>query len=64
MAADNVVEFETVLPNGTIANINAKNNPDVLIAMRGSGDQFGWQSIGTVDKNGANYTQASSPNLL
>lgn len=41
MAADSVVEFETVLPNGTIANINAQNNPDLLVAMRGSGDQFG-----------------------
>ncbi|TID18042.1 FAD-binding domain-containing protein [Venturia nashicola] len=41
MAGDSIVEMETVLPNGTIANINAQNNPDVLVAMRGSGDQFG-----------------------
>jgi len=41
MAGDNIVEYETVLPNGTIANINTQNNPDLLVAMRGSGDQFG-----------------------
>jgi hypothetical protein len=41
MAVDSVLEYETVLPNGTIANINAQTNPDILTAMRGSGDQFG-----------------------
>jgi hypothetical protein len=40
MARDNILEFETVLPNGTIANISAQNNPDLLVAMRGSGDHF------------------------
>lgn len=41
LAVDSIVELEAVLPNGTIATINAQNNPDLLVAMRGSGDQFG-----------------------
>jgi hypothetical protein len=35
------VELETVLANGTIANINAQNNPDLFHAMRGGSNQFG-----------------------
>lgn len=41
MAADSVVELETVLPKGTVTNINAQNNPVLWVAMRGSGDQLG-----------------------
>ncbi|KAF2397264.1 FAD-binding domain-containing protein [Trichodelitschia bisporula] len=41
MAADNVLNFETVMANGSIVNINAQTDRDLLIAMRGSGNQFG-----------------------
>jgi hypothetical protein len=30
-----------VLPNGTIMNINYEKHPELVVAMRGSGDQFG-----------------------
>jgi hypothetical protein len=30
-----------VLPNGTIVNINQEKHPELIVAMRGSGDQFG-----------------------
>jgi hypothetical protein len=36
-----IQEFETVLPNGTIANINAENNQAMFTAMKGSSNQFG-----------------------
>jgi hypothetical protein len=36
-----ITEFETVLPNGTITNINAQNYPNLFTAMKGSGNQFG-----------------------
>lgn len=35
------VELETVLPNGTIANINAENNMDLFTVMKGGSNQFG-----------------------
>ncbi|KAF3015843.1 hypothetical protein E8E14_005749 [Neopestalotiopsis sp. 37M] len=41
LAADSVVGWEIVLPNGTIANINATTQPDLAVALRGSGSQFG-----------------------
>lgn len=41
MAADSIVNFETVLANGTILNVNAQTNPDLLVAMRGGGNQYG-----------------------
>ncbi|KAH7320084.1 hypothetical protein B0I35DRAFT_451019 [Stachybotrys elegans] len=41
LAADSVVGWNTVLPNGTIAYINATTRPDLAVAMRGSGSQFG-----------------------
>ncbi|KAF2019503.1 FAD-binding domain-containing protein [Aaosphaeria arxii CBS 175.79] len=41
LAADSVVGWETVLPNGTIANIDASRQKDLAVAMRGSGSQFG-----------------------
>ncbi|KAF2397828.1 FAD-binding domain-containing protein [Trichodelitschia bisporula] len=41
MAADQIVEYETVLANGTIAHINQQTNKDLVVAMRGGGDQFG-----------------------
>lgn len=41
LAADNIIGWETVLANGTIANIDATSQPDLARAMRGSGSQFG-----------------------
>ncbi|KAF1990880.1 FAD-binding domain-containing protein [Aulographum hederae CBS 113979] len=41
LAADSVLEFETVLANGTIATITRENNPDLMQAMRGGGSQYG-----------------------
>ena len=35
MAGDSIVEYETVLANGTIAHINQQNNRDLVVAMRG-----------------------------
>lgn len=40
-SVQSIVEWETVLPNGTIAYINAAKQPDLAVAMRGSGSQFG-----------------------
>ncbi|KAI1080359.1 FAD-binding domain-containing protein [Whalleya microplaca] len=41
LAADNIVGWETVMANGSIANIDAAAHPDFAVAMRGSGSQFG-----------------------
>lgn len=41
LAADNIVEWETVMANGSIVNVDAKAHPDLAQAMRGSGSQFG-----------------------
>ncbi|KAK6508950.1 hypothetical protein TWF481_003718 [Arthrobotrys musiformis] len=41
LAADNVVGWEIVAANGTILNINAADRPDLAVALRGSGSQFG-----------------------
>jgi hypothetical protein len=41
LAADSIVGWEIVLANGTIANIDASKNPDLAVALRGSGSQFG-----------------------
>lgn len=41
LAADSIIGWETVLPNGTIVNIDASSRPDLAVAMRGSGSQFG-----------------------
>ncbi|KAF2670504.1 FAD-binding domain-containing protein [Microthyrium microscopicum] len=41
MAADQVQEWEMVLPNATIANIKASDHKLLTEALRGSGDQFG-----------------------
>ncbi|KAF2667433.1 FAD-binding domain-containing protein [Microthyrium microscopicum] len=41
LAADNIVEYETVLANGSIVNINQERHKDLMTAMRGSGSQFG-----------------------
>ncbi|TGO86993.1 hypothetical protein BPOR_0261g00110 [Botrytis porri] len=39
--SDNVRNFEVVLSNGTIANANAHDNPDLYWALRGGGNNFG-----------------------
>ncbi|TGO13552.1 hypothetical protein BTUL_0068g00240 [Botrytis tulipae] len=39
--SDNVRNFEIVLSNGTIANANAHDNPDLYWALRGGGNNFG-----------------------
>jgi FAD/FMN-containing dehydrogenase len=41
LAADNILELETVFPNGTISNVNAQSNPTLFRAMKGSNTQFG-----------------------
>lgn len=40
-AADNVRNFEIVLPNGTITNVNLVSNPELYSALRGGGSNFG-----------------------
>lgn len=41
LAADSIVGWETVLPNGTIARVDVAKQPGLAVAMRGSGSQFG-----------------------
>ena len=39
MAADNILEYEMVLANGSIVTINQQRNPSLVRALRGGGDQ-------------------------
>ncbi|KAF5875551.1 putative fad binding domain protein [Botrytis fragariae] len=39
--SDNVRNFEIVFSNGTLANVNAHDNPDLYWALRGGGNNFG-----------------------
>ena len=39
-AANNVVEFEVVLVNGTIINANANSNQDLFTVLKGGGNNF------------------------
>ncbi|KAF9773987.1 hypothetical protein IL306_008085 [Fusarium sp. DS 682] len=41
LAADNVISWEMVNWNGTIVNIDSKTQPELAVALRGSGSQFG-----------------------
>jgi FAD/FMN-containing dehydrogenase len=41
LAGDNVVEYETVLANGSIVNFGQERHPEIVRAMRGAGSQFG-----------------------
>lgn len=41
LAGDNIVEYETVLANGSIVNFNQERHPEIVRAMRGAGSQFG-----------------------
>ncbi|KAH8890596.1 FAD-binding domain-containing protein [Thozetella sp. PMI_491] len=40
-AASSVLEYELVLPNGTISHVNAESNPDLFKALKGGGNNFG-----------------------
>ncbi|EGX91944.1 FAD-binding, type 2 [Cordyceps militaris CM01] len=39
-ACDNVLNFETVLANGTVAHANATSNPDLFFALCGGGNRY------------------------
>ncbi|KAH8729946.1 hypothetical protein BGZ61DRAFT_346541 [Ilyonectria robusta] len=41
LAADSIVGWELVTGNGTIVNVNAQDQPELAVALRGSGSQFG-----------------------
>ncbi|KAI1812837.1 FAD-binding domain-containing protein [Poronia punctata] len=41
LAADNIVGWETVMANGSVVNVDAAAHPDLAVAMRGGGSQFG-----------------------
>ncbi|KAL3418333.1 FAD binding domain-containing protein [Phlyctema vagabunda] len=40
-ACDNVVNYEVVLANASIINVNAQENTDLFFALKGGGGQFG-----------------------
>lgn len=40
LSCDNVLNFEVVLPDGTIANANSTSNPDLFWALKGGGNRF------------------------
>ena len=41
MISDNVLNYEVVLASGRIVNANKTKNPDLWIALRGGGNNFG-----------------------
>ncbi|KAJ7144830.1 FAD dependent oxidoreductase [Mycena crocata] len=41
LAADTVLSFELVLPNGSVKNITEKSDPDLFWALKGGGNNFG-----------------------
>ncbi|KAH7153379.1 hypothetical protein EDB81DRAFT_931853 [Dactylonectria macrodidyma] len=41
LAADSIVGWELVTANGTIVNVDAQKQPELAVALRGSGSQFG-----------------------
>jgi FAD/FMN-containing dehydrogenase len=41
LSVDNVVSFELVMPNGTVANITNSSNPDLFYGLRGGFNNFG-----------------------
>lgn len=43
MACDRVVNFEVVLADSSIVNINATSDPEMFLALKGGGNQFGKQ---------------------
>ncbi|KAG7139708.1 putative FAD-linked oxidoreductase like protein [Verticillium longisporum] len=40
-AANSVLEYELVLPNATVVNVTQSNYPDLFLALRGGGNNFG-----------------------
>lgn len=40
-AANNVLEFEVVLPNATLVTASTTENKDLFAALRGGGGNFG-----------------------
>ncbi len=40
-AFDNVINFEVVLANGEVVEANAKENPDLFLALKGGSNNFG-----------------------
>ncbi|KAJ9271769.1 CAZyme family AA7 [Paecilomyces variotii] len=41
LAADNIKNFEIVLADGTVANVNVEDKPDLFWALKGGGANFG-----------------------
>ncbi|KAG2144148.1 FAD dependent oxidoreductase [Suillus bovinus] len=41
LSVDNVVSFELVMPNGTVANITSSSSPDLFYGLRGGFNNFG-----------------------
>ncbi|EAW10965.1 FAD-binding oxidoreductase [Aspergillus clavatus NRRL 1] len=72
-AANNVVNFEVVLANGTVVNANAKENTDLFAALKGGGNNFGIVTAYTLQTHpqdhkvwGGNYvfTADQTPQVL
>ena len=40
-ACDNVVNYEVILASGAIVSVNATSTPDLFVALRGGGNNFG-----------------------
>lgn len=47
-ALDNVYEYEVVLSNGTVVTASEAHNPDLYLALRGGGNNFGIVTAFTV----------------
>ncbi|TVY32148.1 putative FAD-linked oxidoreductase, partial [Lachnellula subtilissima] len=41
LVCDNVVNYEVVLANASIVDVNASSHPDLFLALKGGGNQFG-----------------------
>ncbi|KAE8149884.1 hypothetical protein BDV25DRAFT_155554 [Aspergillus avenaceus] len=72
-AANNVVDFEVVLANGTIVNANAKENTDLFASLKGGGNNLGIVTSYTLQTHpqdhkvwGGNYvfTSDKTPQIL
>ncbi|KAJ5481125.1 FAD-linked oxidoreductase [Penicillium diatomitis] len=71
-AANNVVNYEVVLANGTVVNASEKENTDLFAALKGGGNNFGIVTSYTMQTHpigkvwGGNYvfTADKTPKLL
>ncbi|KAJ5806765.1 hypothetical protein N7474_010357 [Penicillium riverlandense] len=71
-AANNVINYEVVLANGTIVNANEKENDDLFAALKGGGNNFGVVTAYTMQTHpvgkvwGGNYvfTADKTPEIL